>query len=89
MYGYGYKQFTFQHALQSDIMWLQDTGILERLKYDIAMPPIIIPRPVARHNEPLNISQMAITMILLLSGLVISILVFLFEVLNNRGAKAL
>ena len=71
--------------LQNATIWLRDTGILERLKYDVFTPLIHIPKPKVRHKEPLTIYQLGIAMILLLVGITISILVFIFELLTSKS----
>ena len=69
-------------------MWLRDTGILERLKYDIVRPPLPIPYPRVRRDQPLIISQLGIVMIVLAAGLGLSIVVLLGELVKGRGKKA-
>ena len=64
-------------------MWLQDTGILSRLKYDVFKPPFYIPDPKVRHNQPLIIYQVGISFVILSGGIILSAVVFLFEVLKN------
>ena len=70
-------------------MWLRDTGILERLKYDVIRPPFKIPYPKVRRDQPLIMSQLGIVLIILAVGLGLSIPVFLFELIKGRGKKAL
>ena len=65
-------------------MWLRDTGILNKLKYDVMNPPMPIPPPKVRHNQPLILGQLGITMISIAVGLFISTLVFLGELWLNR-----
>ena len=65
-------------------MWLRDTGILNKLKYDVMNPPMPIPPPKVRHNQPLILGQLGITMIIIAVGLFIAILVFLGEIWLNR-----
>ena len=73
----------------NDVMWLRDTGILERLKYDIVRPPFHKPYPKARRDQPLIMSQLGIVMIVLAVGLGLSLLVFLGELMRGRGKKTL
>ena len=75
---------SFQSILQNATIWLHDTGILNRLQHDILFSLIHIPQPKMRHKEPLTIYQLGITMILLLVGIIISILVFTFELTTKR-----
>ena len=65
-------------------MWLRDTGILNKLKYDVMNPPMPIPPPKVRHGQPLILGQLGITMIIIAVGLFIAILVFLGELWLNR-----
>ena len=70
-------------------MWLRDTGILERLKYDVVRPPLPIPYPKVRRDQPLIMSQLGIVMIVLAVGLGLSIPVFLGELIIGRGKETL
>ena len=65
-------------------MWLRDTGILKKLKYDVLNPPIHIPDPKVKHDQPLNLKQLGITGIMIIIGLFISLVVFLRELRMNR-----
>ena len=60
-------------------MWLKDTGILERVKYDIFRPGIQIPDPRVRRNQPLILKQLGIIMIVLVVGLFMATIVFFVE----------
>ena len=68
-------------------MWLRDTGVLTKLRYDVLNPPILIPDPKVRHNQPLNNWQLGIIMIIYLVGLLISILVFIGEFMKVIEVK--
>ena len=68
-------------------MWLQDTGILHKLAYDVLNPPILIPDMKVRYNQPLNLKQLGITGIMILIGLFISLTVFLREIWTNRTLR--
>ena len=68
-------------------MWLRDTGVLKKLRYEALNPAIPIPDPKVRHNQPLNNWQLGIIMIIYLVGVVISILAFLAELLKNREMR--
>ena len=72
-------------------MWLRDTGILERVNYEVMNPVIPSPDPIVRHNQPLILRQLGIIMIILVVGLFISTLVFLVELCRkhklNNGEK--
>ena len=52
-------------------MWLRDTGVLTKLRYDVLNPPILIPDPKVRNNQPLNNWQLGIIMIIYLVGVMI------------------
>ena len=75
-----FAQADFQNA----IMWLRDTGILNKLKYDVMNPPIPIPDPVVRHKKPLILRQLGITMIMIAAGLFIALMVFFGELCKER-----
>ena len=49
------------------------------MTHDIYTPLIHIPNPKVRHKEPLTTNELGITMILLLAGMIISIVLFIFE----------
>ena len=66
-------------------MWLRDTGILERVKYDFVKPPLDIPLPKVRRDQPLIMSQLGIVIIVSAVGLGLSIPVFLCELMKGRG----
>ena len=68
-------------------MWLRDSGVLDKLKYDIIRPPFPIQDPKVRRDQPLIISQLGIVIIVLAVGLVLSIPVFLCELKKGRGKK--
>ena len=60
-------------------MWLKDTGIIDKVKYDVMNPPIPIPDPTVRHKQPLILRQLGIIMIILVVGLAIGTIVFFVE----------
>ena len=66
-------------------MWLRDTGVLNRLMYDIVPSLNVVPAPILRNKLPLTIYQMGITLILLLIGIILSIITFLVELLKPKG----
>ena len=73
-----------QPSFQKAILWLKDTGILSKLKDDVMNPPTPIPLPKVRHNQPLILRQLGITMIILALGLFIATLVFLREITASK-----
>ena len=68
-------------------MWLKDTGILERVKYDILKPGIQAPDPQVRQHQPLILRQLGIIMIVLVVGLFLSIIGFLVELSRKQKLK--
>ena len=70
-------------------MWLQDSGIMIKLKDDELRAPIPIPLPKVKLNQPLNISQLAMAFFLAATGTVISILAFLVELLKGEKGKTI
>lgn len=78
-----YEVYFVKDILKSPIMWLRDTGILDKLKYDVLNPGIHIPDPVVRHNESLTLGQLGIIMIILIVGLLIGTIVFMVELLKK------
>ena len=69
------------------MMWLRDTGILNKLKYDVMNPPIPIPDAKVRHNQPLNLRQLGISVIILVVGLFIALILFLVELCNKKKTR--
>ena len=65
-------------------MWLQDTGVLDKIKYDGLNHAIPIPQPKVWKDEPLNLYKLGIIMILFVFGIASSTLVFLFELGKNK-----
>ena len=70
--------------MKMTIMWLRDTGVLEKIKYDVMNAPIPIPDPKVMYNQPLIIRQLGIIMIVLVVGLFISTLVFFVELIKKQ-----
>ena len=81
-----YENFPKEKFKQS-IMWLKDTGTLEKVKYDFLNRVIRIPDPKLRHNQPLILKQLGIIMIILVVGLFIATIVFLLELLKKPKLK--
>ena len=61
------------------MMWLRDTGILDKLKFDELNPPIPIPDPKLRHKQPLILRQLGSIIIPLVVGLAFAIIVYILE----------
>ena len=68
-------------------MWLRDTGIMNKMNDDILAPPIPTEYPKARNKQPLSIRQLGIVLILLLGGIILSIIVFILELLKSKDGK--
>ena len=51
---------------------------------EIMTPPIPIPDPKLRQNQPLILSQLSLIMIILVVGLVIGTLAFVVEIFQKR-----
>ena len=66
-------------------MWLRDTGILTRIKDGILPPHIPTQYPKATNKQPLSIRQLGIVLIVLLSGIILSIILFFLELLKSKG----
>ena len=76
-----------QTLFQNATMWLRDSGVLNKLRYDVLNPPIPIPDPKVRHNQPLTVYQLGITAIIYLVGISISIFAFLTELIKFREVR--
>ena len=68
-------------------MWLRDTGILDKLKYNVMNPPIPKPDPTVRHKQPLILRQLAIIMIIVVVGLAIGTIVFFVEICIRSNSR--
>lgn len=68
-------------------MWLRDSGVLDKLKYEIMRPPFSDLDPKVRRDQPLIMSQLGIVMIVLAVGLVLPIPVFLCELMKGKSKK--
>ena len=68
-------------------MWLRDTGIMNRMKDGILPPTIPTHYPKAKNQQPLSIRQLGIVLIVLLGGIILSIIVFILELLKNSGKR--
>ena len=68
-------------------MWLRDSGILNRLMYDIVPSLNNVPVSILRNNLPLTIVQLGVTMILFLIGIAFSIFTFFMEVVLCKRKK--
>ena len=68
-------------------MWLRDTGALERIKIGVMRPPQVILDPKVRRDEPLNLIQLGIIVIVQAIGLFIGTVTFLIEVVKRQRRK--
>ena len=81
------KQTSFKVAFESDVMWLRDTGVLEKMKYDMIDTEMLEPLPKVWKNKPLSLLQLGIIMIITLIGITLSIFVFMWErLVSSRRA---
>ena len=60
-------------------MWLQDTGILKKLRDDELNAPVPIPDLKVRVNQPLTFYQIGIALVVQVVGLCIAIAAFAAE----------
>ena len=79
-------EFTFdnikahlQDLFEGPIMWLQNTGLLDKFFIEVLNPPPQIPLKKIRFNEALNVKQLATAAIIMLVGIVLSSLLFMGE----------
>ena len=68
-------------------MWLQDTGILNKLRDDELNPPTPIPLPKVKISQPLSVSQLAAAFLLAAAGIVMSITVFCGEFFKGKKSQ--
>ena len=69
-------------------MWLRDTGALERIKIGVMRPPQVILDPKVRRDQPLDLRQLGIIMIVQIIGLLIGTVIFLIEVVKKEKANS-
>ena len=60
-------------------MRLRDSGILNKIFVDELNAPDIIPDPIVRVDQPLNIYQLATAFMVMTGGLTLGILAFIVE----------
>ena len=79
----------WQELFQDDIMWLRDTGVLNKMKNDVLNLHSIPAEPLPRvwKDKPLNLTQLGITMILFVCGVASSLVVFFYEVRQTNKHK--
>ena len=68
-----------QDLFEGPIMWLQNTGLLDKFFIEVLNPPPQIPLKKIRVNEALNVKQLATAAIVMLVGIALSSLLFLGE----------
>ena len=66
------------------MIWLQDTGILKKLRDDALKAPVPVPRLQVKSNRPLNIYQLATAFLLMTAGILFSVSLLFVELLNGR-----
>ena len=69
-------------------MWLQDCGILKKLRDDELKVPNLIPRPKMKLNHPISLSQLAMSFFMAVPGIVIAISAFFVELFKGQKVKA-
>ena len=74
--------------LENDTMWLRDTGVLVKMKYDVINPPMFIPLPKVWNDMPLSLDQLGIIMIVFGVGVISSIFIFFFELRKYNIKKS-
>ena len=77
-----------QDIFKPTIMWLQDTGILKKLRDDELKAPNPIPLPKVKFNQPLSFFQLATAFLLMAVGTLMSLSIFFMEMLNSPNDKA-
>ena len=69
-------------------MWLQDSGILKKQRDDELKAPNLIPRPKVKLNQPISLSQLAMSFFMAVPGIVIAISAFFVELFKGQKVKA-
>ena len=77
----------FQKLFRNTVYRLQSAGLLNKLRDDVTETIREVPPPRYRINQPLNLTQLAGSMVIIVTGLLLSIMVFLCELF--RGVQKL
>ena len=70
------------------MMWLQNTGLLDKFFDEVLNPPVPIPQKLLRVNEPLNVQQLGTAAMVMLAGMIASALFFLVELCCGTPEQA-
>ena len=73
-----------QNLLSNAVMWLRDTGILKKLSEDALNPPMEIPDPKVRTNQPLTVYQLGGALVVQVVGLACAIIAFMGELFKKK-----
>ena len=75
----------FQQPLSKSIMILQEAGILKKFYSDELSPPVNVPLPRYKFDQPIDLSMMLTPLIFMAAGLFLALLTFIGE--YCRGGK--
>ena len=81
-YIFNFMNFFFilcQELFQNTTLRIRDSGILHKIFVDELNAPDIIPDPIVRVDQPLNIYQLATAFMVMTGGLTLGILAFMVE----------
>ena len=70
------------------MMWLQNTGLLDKFFIEALNPPVPIPQKLLRVNEPLNLQQLGTAAMVMLAGMIVSALFFFIELCSGTPEQA-
>ena len=77
----------FQKLFRNTVYRLQSAGLMYKLREDVMQTMREVPPPLYRLNQPLNLTQLAGSVAIISMGLLLAIMVFLYEMF--RGAQKL
>ena len=77
--------FWLQKLFRDTVYRLQSTGVLNKLRDDVTQTKREVPLPRYRINQPLNLTQLAGLMAIIVIGLLLSAMVFFCEM--SRGGQ--
>ena len=70
---------SFQRLFHDTVYMLQSTGLMNKIRDDVMQARQEVKLPRYRVNQPLNLTQLAGSMGIIVIGLLVSIIVFLCE----------
>ena len=77
----------FQQPVSKSIMILQEAGILKKFYSDELSPPVKVPLPRYKFDQPIDLSMMLTPLIFMAAGLFLALLTFIGEYCRGGGKQ--